>query len=118
MLTDEERREIELKNERIWRERNKDVINARRRERYATDPEYRAIRLERSRTQRPKLEYRAKRRERHRERYATDPEYREKKLERARKQRERIRTDPELMEHANELKREQRRKRKEASDGS
>lgn len=48
--------------------------NERRRERYATDPEYRAKRIQISKDER------ARKAELRRERYRTDPEYRARRL--------------------------------------
>ena len=65
-------------------ETRQDRINAQRRERYATDAEYREARKTTERERKRTLwatspEYRERRRARHRWRYANDPEYRERR---------------------------------------
>ena len=62
----------------------KDTKNKRRRERYATDPEYKKSRLELDKVNRSKRSYKNQRNKRSRERYATDPKYRTEKNIRSR----------------------------------
>lgn len=58
--------------------------NAKRRERYASDPEYRALRLRQAGEHQPTAEqvarYRETRNAKRRARYASDPEYRAQRL--------------------------------------
>ena len=85
------------------RERKNARDRERRRERSATDPEYRKRRNAQNRERYANdPEYRERLSERHRERYATDPEYRERKKARQReRQRERYANDPEYRERTN-----------------
>ena len=82
----------ERKKKREWvrryREKNREQINARNRERYANDPEYRQRMLDAGR--RSYAKHRDERVTRRRERYATDPEYRlrcQTSVDKARKRR-------------------------------
>ncbi|MFZ4809641.1 MAG: hypothetical protein ACOYLQ_20490 [Hyphomicrobiaceae bacterium] len=79
-----------------FREREKERKRKQYREKYAVDPEYRERKLERDRKWR-------------REKYAADPEYRERKLERERnRKREKSATDPEFRERENARKSKQK----------
>jgi len=73
-------RERERKRNRSWwaNPHNLARQNARRRERYATDPTYRARVLKRKHTRHATPEYRERQRAWGRKRYATNPEFRER----------------------------------------
>ncbi len=86
--------------------KNPECKRARKRERYASDPDYGELERERSRAQyasRP--EYRERKRLRKLERYANDPEYRERELARFR---ERDTSDPEFRDRRIARQRERR----------
>ena len=77
--------------------RYKATRNAKRRERYASDPEYKARRLSQHRQPTPEqvAKYRATRNARRRERYANDPAFRAKVLAGSKKYAQRLASEKE-----------------------
>lgn len=108
---------LTLKTQRKWRKAHAKELNARRRERYATDPEYRELERERGRKYREEnpektraawKKWADKNRDKLRERDAlrrTAPEEKARRAEQIAKRRERIKTDPEYAAKIREQKR-------------
>ena len=88
------------------------LINQRRREKYANDPEYRAKLKEEVKQRKSTPKYKEKRNQKQRERYANDPEYRKRVNERQNKYvRERYARDPEYRRRKLDKKNKRERER-------